>query len=419
MTFGDFVILALAALILLGIATYRDLSRRVRNVLVAGLVLRLVGGQIYLLIGEVVYGGTADYWYYFHHGALYAKALLAGTPEASGSYWLELGIWWGTPFTIRTSGVLIAALNPSIYGAFLAFSLIGYLGVVAFALAFFRAFPAAPHYRYLVWLMFFPSLWYWPAALGKDAIMLAGIGAAMLGFVGRRNRPNWLLLAAGTALVFAVRPPVAVVLLFAFGAGHWLVLMRRATAARLEQGILIAVLAVGVLLSAAYTLDLSLTNTSELSDYLVGTKSGASNAGGSSIAVNEEDGLNPLEGAVSVLARPFIWEAQSATALFASFEIIAVWTLAWLQRRRIRNFVRSYRGHPVVWMAMIFIVAYAIALGMAAGNLGVIARQRIHLFPLLFMFLGGPFAVHRVRQGRASGSIQTKPPARAERSCSL
>jgi hypothetical protein len=415
MTFGDCVILALAGLVLLGIATQRALSRRVRNVLVAGLVLRLVGGQLYLLIGEVIYGGTADYWYYFHHGALYAKALLAGTPEASGSYWLELGVWWGTAFTIRTSGVLIAALSPSIYGAFLAFSLIGYLGVVAFALAFYRAFPAAPHYRYLLWLMFFPSLWYWPAALGKDALMLAGIGLAVLGFVGRRSRPNWLLLAAGTALVFAVRPPVAVVLLLAFGAGHWLVLMRRATAARLEQGILIAMLGAGVLLSAAYTLDLSITNTSELSDYLVATRSGASSAGGSSIAIDEGDVLNPIEGAVSVLARPFVWEARSATALFAAFEIMTVWMLAWLQRRRIRNFVRSYGGHPVVWMAMIFIVVYAVTLGMAAGNLGVIARQRIHLFPLLFMFFAGPIAARRVRCGRSAASTRTKPPALTER----
>jgi hypothetical protein len=415
MTFGDWVILGIAACVLVGIATHRTLPPHVRNLLMAGLVLRLVGGQLYLLIGEVVYGGTADYWYYFHHGAWYAKALWAGTPEASGSYWLELGVWWGTPFTIRTSGVLIAALNPSIYGAFLAFSLIGYVGILAFAVAFRRAFPAAPAYRYLQWLVLFPSLWYWPAALGKDALMLAGIGVAVLGFVGWRGRPNWLALAAGTALVFVVRPPIAVVLLLAFGAGYWLALMRYTTAPRLVQGIVIATVGFGVLLAAAYTMGLSITNTSELSDYLVGTKSGAAGAGGSSIAVDEEDILNPVEGAVSVLARPFLWEARSATALFAACEIMAVWILAWIERHRISNFIRLYRGHPVFWMATIFIVVYAITLGMAAGNLGIIARQRVHLFPLLFMFFAGPVMAGPMRHVRSRSSDVTRPPTFSER----
>jgi hypothetical protein len=410
MTLGDLVILMVAVLLLMGIATNQTLSARVRNVFVAGLVLRLAGGQLYLLIGEVIYGGTADYWYYFHHGSWYAKALLAGTPEASGSYWLEQGPWWGTAFTIRASGILIAALGPSIYGAFAAFSLIGYLGAVAFAVAFCRAFPEAPHYRYFQWLMLFPSLWYWPAALGKDALMLAGIGIATLGFVGRGGRPDWWRLMSGSALVFAVRPPVAVVLFFAFGAGHWLALMRKATAARLEQGILIAILAIGALLSAAYTLDLSFTNPSELGDYLVGTKAGASNAGGSSIAVDEGK-LSPVEGAVSVLARPFVWEARSATSLIAALEITSVWILAWLHRRRIGNFIRCYRGHREFWMATVFIVVYAIAFGMAAGNLGVIARQRIHIFPLLFMFFAGPLVVRRPQSGSSFMRFSRRPPS--------
>jgi hypothetical protein len=395
MTFGDSVIILFAVLLISGIWTCGPLSPRVRLLLVAGLVLRIIGGQLYLLIGELVYGGSADYWYYFHHGRWYAKALLAGTPEASGSYWLALDIWWGTPFTIRTSGLLSAALDPSIYGSFLAFSLIGYLGVVAFALAFCRAFPALSHYRYLLWLMLFPSLWYWPAALGKDALMIAGIGTAVLGYVGRTARPNWILLAAGSALVFAVRPQVAVVLVAAFGAGHWIAVLRRGTAARLEQGVLMAVLGVGVLLFATRSMNLTFTDASEVGEYLTGTKAATAEAGGSAIEVEDQGGLNPLEGAISVVARPFLWEARSVTALFAAFEILAFWALAWIQRQRIANFIYLYRGHPLFWMATIFVLIYAVGLGMAAGNLGVVARQRIHVFPLVFMFFSGPIAVRR------------------------
>jgi hypothetical protein len=109
-----------------------------------------------------------------------------------------------------------------------------------------------------------------------------------------------------------------------------------------------------------------------------------------------------LEGAISVLARPFVWEARSVTALFAALEILAVWVLAWFQRQRIANFIYAYRGYPLFWMATVFILVYAVALGMAAGNLGVVARQRIHIFPLLFMFFSGPIVVRRAGQTGAS-----------------
>src|SRR5687767_72203 len=159
MTVGDLLVVALIFLVLIGILRRRSLPRRIRELLAIGLGLRVVGGLVYYFIGEAVYGGTADHWTYYWHGEFYAKALLAGTPEASGSYWLGEGHWCCTAFTIKATGIVIAAINTSIFGCFLLFGLIGYFGVVAFAVAFWRAFPAVPAHRYLQWLMLFPSLW--------------------------------------------------------------------------------------------------------------------------------------------------------------------------------------------------------------------------------------------------------------------
>jgi hypothetical protein len=331
---------------------------------------------------------------------MYAKALLAGNPKASGSFWLERGEWCCTAFTIKTSGIFIAVLEPSVFGTFALFSVIGYLGVLAFAVALWRAFPAIPAERFLLWLMLFPSLWYWPAALGKDALMIAGIGIAVLGYVGRRERTSWFILSAGAALVFAVRPQVAVVLLFAFAAGHWLFVMRDATVSRLQQGILIAAIGIGVLLAAEYTMNVTFTDAGEVGEYLVRTQSGVSRMGGASVGTGR---LNPLTAAINVLMRPFLWEARSVTSLMAAFEITCVWFLAWWQRRKIIAFVRVYKGHRVLWMAIIFIATYAVAMGLASGNLGVIARQRIHIFPFLFIFLAGPPIVQRVNRHRVGG----------------
>jgi hypothetical protein len=404
MTVGDLLVVALAFLVLIGILRHRSLSPRIRELLAIGLGLRVVGGLAYYFIGEAVYGGTADHWTYFWHGEFYAKALLAGTPEESGSYWLGEGHWCCTAFTIKVTGIVIAALNTSIFGCFVLFGLIGYFGVVAFAVAFWRAFPTVPAHRYLQWLMLFPSLWYWPAALGKDALVIAGFGLATVGFVGKGKHPSWLPLIAGTALVFAVRPQVAVVLLCSIAVGHWVFLMTRGTAAHLLQGILVALLGLGALLLAESTLNVSFRSSGEVSDYLAGKQSTGSRLGGSTVEASEESRTNPVMGAINVLFRPFLWEVRSLTALIAGLEIVGVWALALLHRRRIASFVRANYGDRVFWMATFFILAYAAGLGMGVGNLGVIARQRVHLFPFIFMFFAGS---PRLQQTNSRPAVHT------------
>ena len=43
--------------------------------------------------------------------------------------------------------------------------------------AFRRTYPELPPERYGAWVFLFPSLWFWSAALGKDALLLCGVCA--------------------------------------------------------------------------------------------------------------------------------------------------------------------------------------------------------------------------------------------------
>ncbi|MEM0962267.1 MAG: hypothetical protein AAGK21_07010, partial [Bacteroidota bacterium] len=347
----------------------------------------VVGGQAYYWVSEILYGGSADYAWYYGHGKMYAEALLAGRPDESGSFWLESGEWCCTAFTIRTSGVFLAALDLSIYSSFLLFSLIGYAGVIGFAMAFVRAFPSIPIGRYLVWIVYFPSLWYWPSALGKDALMLAGIGLATMGYVGKRGRIRWLPVISGATLVFAVRPQVAIVLSAAFAAGYWLSSLRRFSLIRLVQSTVMTAAVLVVVVLAGETLGTSLSDAADVTTYLE-ARSSAAATGGTAIE-GASGALAPLLGVVTVLFRPFLWEVNGAAALVAALEVLVLWFIAWHRRRQIAGFIRAHRDHRLFWMAAAFIVLYAASLGIAAGNLGLVARQRVHVFPFVFVFFAG------------------------------
>jgi hypothetical protein len=92
---------------------------------------------------------------------------------------------------------------------------------------------------------------------------------------------------------------------------------------------------------------------------------------------------------VNVLFRPFPWEARSGLVLLSSLELAAFWGLVLYRRRQFWASLRAWRQEPLLRLSLVFVVLYAVALGMMLSNLGIIARQRIFLFPFLFVLLQG------------------------------
>lgn len=382
-TLGLLLILSLVFLVAMVIVSL-PVRSRVRRLLLVGLALRIFGGLVYLtLIGE--YYGGGDYILYFREGSNLAEPALGSIWDPA--IWVG-GQWWGTYFVARVTGLLFVLTGPTLPGAFIVFSVVSYVGIVAMGLAFHRAYPHVPVDRYLVWIVLFPSLWFWPAGLGKDALVLCGVGLATLGFVGRRDHPTWLLMALGLALVFMVRPQVAATLAFGLGVGQWLGSWFRLTPMRMLQSALILTIGIGVVSMAGGTMGLNLFAPEKVEAYLDSRSLALGRSGGSVVAMSD-DGINPWMAPVNTLFRPFPWEARSVTALLASIEVLLIWGLAWRRRRKIKAFVLAHRRTRLFWLAVVFVVVYATALGMAASNLGLLARQRVHLLPFVFLFLSG------------------------------
>jgi hypothetical protein len=384
---GTLVMLALTGILILLIQQTR-LSPAIKSLLIAGLLLRIFGAQVYYQLTEWFYGGSGDYNTYFQDGGRWADALLGGTLDSFHSPYVQ-DDWCCTAFTIRLTGLLLIVLGATIHGAFIAFALFGFAGLIALAVAFHRAYPDVPVERYLRWVVFFPSLWYWPAALGKDALMLGGLGLAVLGFVGRNGRTGWVPLCLGTALVFAVRPQVAVVVGLSMGVAHWLAGDAKWTVSRISQGVALAVGGVVLMVLASGTLGMQLFSIQEVEAYL-DTRSSASAYGGSAV---ETGGV--VGGLVNVLFRPFLWEVRSMTSAIAALEVSALWGLAFWKRADIKAFFVAHRTNRLLWFSILFMVIYVVMTGIALGNLGLIARQRIHVFPFFLMFFAGRPLVRR------------------------
>ena len=192
-------------------------------------------------------------------------------------------------------------------------------------------------------------------------------------------------MALGVALVFAIRPQVAATLAFGLAAGQWLGSGLRWTPMRMLQGALFLAIGVGIVSMAGGALGLELFNPEEVEGYF-DEKAAGLNIGGSALGVEKVD---PWLAPINVLFRPFIWEARGVTTLLAAIEVLVLWGLAWRRRQDIKAFVRAHRKTRLFWMGVVFTLFYATALGMSLTNVGIIARQRVHILPFVFLFFAG------------------------------
>lgn len=370
-------------------------SAHAKTLLVSGLALRLVGGLAYLFVIGAVYGG-GDYLLYYSMGARQALWMDMGQWDHAWNSYAQLsGSLLDTQFIVNIVAVSIHLFGTSILDLFIGFSLVGYAGCVVTARAVGTVYGRAAHDRYLAVIMLFPSLWFWPSALGKDGLVLLGIGLAALGVARTRGAGRWLMLTAGVGIVFVVRPPQAAVLAFSTALAYTLASNQRWTAGRVVQvvgGLVVLVLALGVV---GNYIGFSLLDLDSLDGYMT-RRAGVTAYGGSSFELSGPTWSLPLTAFATVLFRPFLWETSGATALLTGVEVLALWAFVWTRRGSVRAMMRQRPRPALFWMGVIFLVLYGTLLGLSVGNFGTLVRQRVHIYPFLFLFLMLTPAVRRV-----------------------
>jgi len=358
-----------------------------KGILVAAILLRVIGSLARHYVLYEVYGGNGDAGLYYRWGLRYADQFweLDFSPFFDPDQWRGVR-WWGTNFVSYPIAIVLAFIGPSELGGFIAFSLFALIGLIGFVQAYRRAYPGAPLHRYAAWVLLFPPLWFWPSSIGKEAIMLMGLGLATAGFVGRDNTTsNWPLLLVGLFFVVAIRPQVGAVMFVSLMVGQWLSLSGRWTLARVLQGFLIVVVGIaGIRLSFGY-LGVASFDMEGVISYM--EENTARSSGGSDVGVVGVGVGNIPIALLNIFGRPFLWESRNFQMLLSAGEVLTLWGVIWMRRKNLRAVFSRWREDRLVRTAIPFVLLYATTLGMMIANLGIIARQRVLILPLVFIVI--------------------------------
>jgi hypothetical protein len=359
------------------------------TLLLAAMVLRLGGSVARYLVAYGLYGGVADASTYNTvalHNYQAFRHLHVFAPNSSVYHglipWLDTTIY--------------ALVGPTELGSFLVFAWFNLLGCYLFYRAFRIAFPEGDGRRYAFLVLLLPSLLYWPSSLGKEGWMIFVLGLASYGLArtmaGRFG--GYTTLLAGVGGMLLVRPHLA--LIFLPAALLSLVLRRGTPGGRRPLtrviGVVVIVLASLVVVGKVQSyFGLKNLDVQSVTQQLKTTRATTAEGNSAFTPPNAQTPLGYPEAAVTVLFRPFPWEAKSSTVLVSSVEGLFLLGLALASWRRLRRLPHFLVRNPYVMFSFVYCALFILAFA-NFSNFGILARERTQMLPMVLVLLALPLA---------------------------
>jgi hypothetical protein len=403
------------------ISTRQDRSWLPRLIL-WGFAAKMAGTLARFWMVTVLYG-TGDSYQYHLFGAIESNvwqnfSIPVGTSGGQG-----------TAFTQVVTSFLYAPYTPSFLGGFVIFAFLSFLGQLFFFCAFRPWFGQEKVKLYAYAVFFLPSLVFWPAGIGKDALMVFSLGMAAYG-VSRLLRDYQIgalfFIAPALFLAASIRPHVAGI----FGIATVLAMLL-GKAPRKMQGHPKRALMILTALGGAAILLATFSATFEVTV----EGAGATQDPGEFLAdVNEQTGTggSQIEGGgiaspaqlplaiVTVLFRPLLHEGTSLQVVFSALEgtalmLFTIWKLPTMWRNK-----RLLREKPYLMMTFFYTGGFIVAFS-AILNLGILARQRVQVLPFFLALLVGlawnePKTATEGEAGPVARYEPRRPPARVSQS---
>lgn len=360
-------------------------------VLAAGALAKLGGAYVRYWVLFDIYGGAGDAVRYHEDGRAIADLWRTlNVPSLA-----DAGIGsLGTKVTALGTGLVYTPFEPSILGGFFLFGTLAFAGQVLIVLAVRARHPDAT-FRAALLVLFWPTLVYWPSSVGKDALILLGLGIFAYGAArlveGYLTR--WAVVAGlGLLLMGLIRPHVAGLSIAAFAVASLLARAPAGGPARLRRVVLLglSVVVAGFMLvrlgdQLGFDLEASL-ETGTL-DPVVAEVERRTETGGSAVDAEAVEGVADIPGAViRVLFRPFPQEADNAQMLATSAEgMLLIALLLWRSPRWVPA-LRTLRRQPFVLFCLAYVLGFGVAWS-AILNYGILARQRSAMVPFLLAFV--------------------------------
>jgi hypothetical protein len=317
----------------------------------------------------------------------------------------------GTQFVEVVTGIVYTIIGPSIIGGFLFFSWLSFWGLFFFYRAFRVGVPDGNAKRYALLLFFLPSMLFWPSSIGKEAWMTLALGMTAYGcaLLFSRGRGASFYLILGFAGILAVRPHMALIVLAGLMLGY--VLRSRGAQRAVALGktrTVLGLATIGALtllvtrrVAAFFGVDeFNLDTATETLDEVEGRTA----LGGSEFVGGEPSLQNLPMNIVTVLFRPFLFEVHNVPALLAALEGILIMVLVILAWPRLRTIPRRLRRQPYIAYCLTYIILFCFMFS-AFHNFGILARQRVLVFPLVLALLALPPAAAELKR------LSRRPPA--------
>jgi hypothetical protein len=338
-------------------------------------------------------------------------------PRRDGFQWPGFAFGDGTTNILSLSWLHHQIIPNSYHAMKVSFAMVGLIAVYVLYRAAMR-FLGREDIRVLYLLALFPGILFWSSIVGKDPVMLLGIGLYVYGVVGlgthrspdlRRRLVYAILVAAGLVLASLIRVWLGPILLAPL-AVFVLCGVRNIFARAL----------VVVIVAGAFDRAMALSNDAfnvETSEDLVEradhishtTAQGSWDQGGSSQAVTRFQDLWSMTkfvpvGAFTALFRPLPGEVLNPFGLLAGLENLVL--LALLLRAIKRATWRDMKQPLVLW-ATTLILVWSVVYGFASTqNLGTAVRWKLQVLPLLvglLCYLGR-------RRSREAANVLVRPP---------
>jgi hypothetical protein len=389
-----------------------DGDPRLFPVMMTSAVLKMIAAPLYIYVIDHFYNHTADAFGYSN----VAMQLVSQIRHLDFNF--QVGKFIGNGATEIITAFVYAVIGRTQVGGFVCFAFLSFVGLVLFYRAFRTALPQADYYRYALLVFFLPSLVFWTSAIGKDSLVTFSIGLGALGAARafRQMRGGLTVLAIGLTITAVVRPNLALILFAGVAIGY---VFRRAARPSVLNPVLklcgiLALLAGGLVLDKVARNFFGISNLSPASvTHLL--KLNAANTSSNQIgqfrsSATASVSLSPLaipKDIYYVMIRPLPFQAHGVTQLASAAEntfLVALFVVSW---RRVWAALRAMPREPYVLFAFAYSLIW-IVLFASLGELGILARERTSMLPLLLVLCC--FRARR-RDGVARGDV----PAEAER----
>ncbi len=369
-------------------------------ILLAALVAKLVFSVARYWMVNRLYGGGGDSTRYANQGWLFAQEV------RQGALWPSIepidGVVAPTRRIIKLTGYVFAVTGRSLFAGFFLYSYVAFWGCLLFVRGAQHAFPEIDRRRYLYLVMFWPSLLFWPSSIGKDAVVVGFLGLASYGAC-RLLAPKPALLGAplfalGVSGMLLIRSHVALMAVLAVAVATAFAALggSRADGAN-GRGRAVRIVGLTVMVLLAVVASTQTTRffsdkagqATSSADALEYTRQQTQQGGSSFEPIIVSSPVQIPAATVSVLFRPFPWEAGNVGSLISAGEAALIGVLVVVSWRRLRRWPGSAWRRQILIFGAVYSLMFIVAFS-SIGNAGILARQRSQMLPLLFLAVAVP-----------------------------